>query len=220
MEEASGIQSRRGFLTYLAGATLATLVVDWRKAPSVLAANDPPLELLPDYISGVVTSAAADQIEIFAPGYGEPHAVRLAPATQTCRGSCERTWKDIAVEDRVEAGTFDALDGVRVAKFVNVNPVYSWGLVDRVERNRVHVKHMAEMPFTSGPERDLLVGPTTEVRTLHGIAVGDASHVEPGDMLHFSGATQGPRLDDGPVIATVIIDVRPLSYAESATGPG
>jgi hypothetical protein len=197
--------SRRSFLTNLATGAIALGTLEVANTPSLYAANDGEHGLLPDYLNGILVEANEGEMRVVVPGRAIPPVlVKLTAKTQICKGSCESTWEVFRMHDRVECSTHLDDSGIRVSEWVNVNPIYSWATVDRVEGSLVHVKHVPAMPFMSGPDRALQIDSYTHVTSSDREAYGVADFLESGSMVYYTGCANDPDLQTGLVMAILV----------------
>lgn len=197
-------QTRRNFLARLAAGTVVAGTAGLSAPASILAANDGPSKLPPDYLSGVLLHATQGYLELLVPGHG-PMTVLLTDGTQFCKGSCELSWEALRSHDRVECGTHDNAGGVRVAEWVNANHIYSWGTIESISGNIINVAHIEEMPFMSGPDRRLHVDSYTKVDTDGHPVFGRTDTLQVGDMLYYTGCANEPNPDAADVMAILIV---------------
>lgn len=181
--------SRRSFLGSLAAAGSAAGLGDLLGPPSIVAAKSPPQarQLSPNFVDGIVTGVVDGGIIIHAPGYEAAVPVTLTRDTDICFGSCRQPTHVLAPGQRANAGTYLGTRGVRVARWININPVVGWGCVSAIRGNVLTISPMGADEAAGRVERDVEVQPYTINHMRDMSIVGSADCVSLDDTLHFTG---------------------------------
>jgi hypothetical protein len=119
----------------------------------------------------------------------------------------------LVVGDRVDVSTFSGARGERVARWVNANAVYGWGIVTAVGEGAVEVRPMMDAPDV---RRSIGVLPSTVVAHAGGEEPYRPDLLSPDDMIHYTACAETPDYDARSVMGihlTVIYDYVEDSYA-------
>jgi hypothetical protein len=208
--------SRRSLLAGLL-ATSGAVTVEIASPVPLLAAHEPAATskdgtrraLLPHFASGILAARSQDRVTLSIPdALPATLTVRLTGQTEICRNSCDALWSALKVGDRVQVGTYDGPEGVRIARWLNANPVVDWGIVAGVSGQTVSLTPMAMQSYIQ-TKRELLIGPSTTFQPAQGnSSLGQAPGLKVGDAVYFTGTADTPNPAAPAVWARMVFQMR------------